>query len=556
VVKLLQQVWSLTPNFNIPIMGNILSKEKHMYRILNIIKREIARAALLLLLACAIQIGALPLSNIPSAEAGEGTIIMARGVDADNLDPHLATTTQSGQINSLIFDTLVTLDEKTRVHPGLAEAWEISSDGRSYTFTIRKGIKCHDGSTFDANSVKWNFDRIANPETNSPSLANWGNFVGSSVSGNKITLKLDNPFGPLLTKAGSMAFELICPSSLSGAKYVPIGTGPWKFVSWVRNDRIKLERYEGYKNFHPMVKNPGAPYEKYLEVRVIPEPIARMAALQTGEIHLTEPALEEASDLVKDPKYQIITSDYTGQQVWASFTWRFPPFDDVRVRRAVGYALDRNMYAAVAFEGLVKSSNCPIAPSFAAADQNKCAEWGQSYNIVEAKKLLAEAGYGPNNPINAVLSVHKLTGWDLMHQMMQQHLKAIGINVKIETREVAAFFDYMKTENQRTSGTPLIWTMGYSGPDPDYLHTSWSQPGFVNMGLNSDMDKMLEDQRVLTGQARNLKIQEIIKYLLSNAYAIPLVSPGWGWLMAASSNVTGFKYIHVSSMKLNDVKLL
>jgi peptide/nickel transport system substrate-binding protein len=279
-----------------------------------------------------------------------------------------------------------------------------------------------------------------------------------------------------------------------------------------------------------------------------------MAALKTGEATFVEPSLEEAAALNKDPKFKVYAAKRSGQQVFAAFTWQIPPLDNPLVRQAVGYALDRAMYAEIGFEGLVQPAFCPMAPGLLASDQEQCREWGQSYDPEMAKKMLAQAGYGPEKPIDVVLSVHKLPGWDRMHQIMQQHLKAIGINAKIETREVAAFFDHMKGENKRTDGPPAIWTMGMSGVDPDYLYFLWHRPGFCNMGLNAEMDKMLEEQRTLIGDQRKQKLDEISKYLLTKAYAIPLVSPGWNWLLASPANVEGFKIGYVSALILNDVQ--
>ena len=496
----------------------------------------------------------LPLGG--QIQAKDSTIIAARGVDADILDVHFSTTTQSGQVCGLIYDNLVTLDAESNLHPGLAESWEISEDKLTYTFKIRDGLQCHDGSIFDAEAAKWNLDRLTNPKHPSPNVSSLGPISNYRVEGDKLIINHSKPYGPFLTLIGSMNLEWMCPSSVEGDSFKkPIGTGPWKFVEWVRNDHIKLERNPNYRNFHPLVKNPGPPHEKYLVIRVIPEAVARMAALQTDEVHFVEPSLEEAAKLAKDPDYTVDAAKLSGQQLWAAFTWRIPPLDDPRVRQAVGYALDRNLYAKVAFEGLVEPGLCPIAPRMFSSDQDKCAEWGQSYNPERAIELLKEAGYGPKNPINVVLSVHKLPGWDLMHQMMQQHLKAVGINAKIETREVAAFFDHMRTENHRTEGPPVIWTMGYSGPDADYIQRVWHRPGFVEMGLNEEVDRMTDEQRVLVGQERLQKLLEIHKYLLTKAYCIPLLSPGWNWLMVSRSNITGFRQVHVGTLKFNDVRL-
>jgi peptide/nickel transport system substrate-binding protein len=482
------------------------------------------------------------------------TIVIAREVDADSLDPFKTSNTQSLQVANLIYDNLLTQDEKGIIHPGLAEKWSISKDGLEYRFVIRSGIKFHDGTPLDAKAIKFNFDRAVDPATNNPSASMWGSIKSTTADGKTVIVKLSEPYGPLPSSLASFFCQIISPTSVKGNDFTPIGTGPYKFVEWVRNDHMTLVSNSSYKNFNPLVENSGEPYIKNVKIQVIPEAVARMAALKTGEITFAEPSLEEAATLAKDPNYTVYTSQYSGQQIFVAFSWKIPPLDNPDVRKAIGYALDRDAYAEIGFEGLVKPAYCPIAPGLIGSDQDLCKDWGINFNIDKAKQLLAKAGYGPNKPINVILSVHKLPGWDRMHQIMQENLKEIGVNARIETRELAAFFAHMADENKRTEGAPFIWTMGMSGNDPDYLYFLWHTPGFDNMAIGKELDFLLEEQRKLTGDARVKKINEINRYLLDNAYCIPLLSPGWNWMMASKSDVVGFKHGFITTFILNDVK--
>ena len=260
---------------------------------------------------------------------------------------------------------------------------------------------------------------------------------------------------------------MACPSTIQGSEVNPVGTGPWKFVEWVRNDRLVLERNPDYANHDPLVSNPGPPYAGRLIFRVIPEGPARMAALKTGEVTFAEPSLQDASDLVKDKAYTLYTgAGRTGQLAYVGFTAKIPPLNDVRVRRAIDYALDRDAMVDIGFNGLVKASLCPVAPGLLGYDPKKCAEWATSYDPAKAKALLKEAGFGPDHPLDLMLSVSPLQGWDESDVVMQQELKAVGINAKIEQRQFATWVDYMSVKNRETTGTPAIWTMGMSGPDP------------------------------------------------------------------------------------------
>ncbi|MAY64035.1 MAG: ABC transporter [Rhizobiales bacterium] len=508
----------------------------------------ISRKRMTLLLAAA-AIGTVTGTAIAAA----ADLSVARSVDADSLDAYKTSNTQSLQITNLIFDTLLTMDKDGSVHPGLASAWTMSDDGKTYSFTIRDNVKCHDGSSFDAAAAKASLDRAIDPATVNPSLSAWGPISGTAVEGTDLKVTLSEPYGPFTSFLTSIQASFMCPSSFASAEFKPVGTGPFKLVDWVRNDKIELEANADYKNFSPLIENPGKPHIDKLTFKVIPEAVARMAALRSGEADLVEPSLEEATDLKDDEAYKVYAAELSGQQVIAAFTWKIKPLDKPEIRKAIGMAMNRDAYASIAFEGLVNTANCPVAPNLFSTDEALCATWGVSYDQAAAKAIMEENGYTAENPLKVKLLVHKLPGWDQMHQIMQQDLAAINVQADIETREVAAFFDYMSTVNEKSDGEPAVWTMGMSGVDPDYLYFLWKRPGFVNMGLNETVDTMLEEQRKLSGDARADKIHEIEKYLMENAYAVPLLSPGWGWLMASTSKVDGFKMGFMVSLLFNDV---
>lgn len=487
------------------------------------------------------------------SSAGAVDLTVARSVDADSLDAHKASTTQSLQITNLIFDTLLSMDKDGSIHPGLASQWSMADDGKSYAFTIRDGIKCHDGSAFDAAAAKASLDRALDPATINPNLSAWGPITGSTVEGNVLKVSLSEPYGPFTSFLTSIQAAFICPSSFAEATFKPIGTGPFKLVEWTRNDSIQLEANADYKNVNPLIENPGKPHIDKLTFRVIPEAVARMAALRSGEADLVEPSLEEATDLKSDSNFKVYAAELSGQQMLAAFTWKIKPLDKPEIRKAIGMALNRDAYASIAFEGLVETADCPVAPNLFSTDEALCRTWGVTYDPAGAKAIMEAAGYTQDNPLKVKLLVHKLPGWDQMHQIMQQDLAAINVNAEIETREVAAFFDDMTKVNARTDGEPAVWTMGMSGVDPDYLYFLWKRPGFVNMGLNAEVDAMLEEQRKLSGDARAAKIHEVETYLMENAYAVPLLSPGWGWLMASHAKVDGFKMGFMVSLLFNDV---
>jgi len=493
-------------------------------------------------------LGVSAAANLTASE-----LTVARPFDADTLDPQRAAATYSLQITNLMFDTLLTMDNDGSIHPGLATDWTMADDGKAYSFTLREGVKCHDGSIFDAGAAKASLDRALDPTTLNPNRTVWGPITGTAVDGNKLKVSFSERYGPFTSFLTSMQAVFLCPSSFSAGKFKPIGTGPFKLANWTRNDSIQLEANADYRNLNPLVTNPGRPHLDKLTFKVIPEAVARMAALRSGEADMVEPSLQEANDLKGDGDFKVYASDLSGQQMFASFTWKIKPLDNTDIRRAIGMALNREAYAAIAFEGLVKSSSCPVAPNLFATDQALCSAWGERYDPEGSKTILAASGYTPDKPLKVKLVVYKGEGWDRLHEIMQQDLAAVGVQAEIETWDVAAFYGHIADVNARTDGPPAILTMGMSGVDPDYLYFLWKRPGASNLGLNAELDEMLEEQRKLSGEARAEKIHDIHKYLLTNAYAVPLISPGWGWLMASSSKVHDFRMGFMVSLLFNDV---
>ena len=492
-----------------------------------------------------------------SAWAGPGDIIFARAQDADSLDAARVSTTISLQVMTQIYENLLTLDEKGQIRGGLAESYTASPDNKTFTLKMRPGIVCHDGTPFDAKTAKWNIDRVIDPKTGSPNASSFGDIASTSVEGNTLTITLRKPYSPLPTFLANPLALMMCPATVQGSEIKPVGTGPWKFVEWVRNDRLVLERNSNYHNIDPLVSNPGTPYARRLIFRVIPEGPSRMAALKTGEVNFAEPSLQDAAALVKDKAYTVYTgAQRSGQLTYIGFTDKIAPFNDPRVRRAIGYAVDRNAMVDIGFNDLVQASDCPVAAGLVGYEPKQCEAWGTSYDPDKSKALLKEAGYGPDKPLNIIMSVSPLQGMDESYIVMQQELKDVGVNAKIETRQFATWVDYMSKENQATTGTPEMWTMGMSGNDPDYLVFLFQPPGYAGQGIDDPaLQTMLTEQRALSGDARKAKILEIENYLLTKAYEVPLFSPGWFWLAASKSDVTGFKQGYMVMPIFNDVKL-
>ncbi|GAA4107204.1 hypothetical protein GCM10023067_01720 [Aminobacter aganoensis] len=522
---------------------------------LNIVNRDKQNRSRWFASFTAVAVLTTALSYGSAANAADGAIIVARALDVGTLDRDAGPGDMGNMVIRSILDPLVLLDRDASIKPGLAESWEISPDRLTYKFKIRSGLKCHDGTPFDAEAVKWNFERMARPETTGVSAIR--NLDDASVEGDVAVIRFKTRNDAFIRALGALRYGMLCPSSdKADGTFAPIGTGPWKFISWTKNDKVRLERNDDYVNHDPWIENPGAPHEKFLEFRVVPENVARIAALRSGEVNFAEPSYEQVAELRNDPNYKIWAGEHSGQFAWGAFTLKVPPLDDRRVRQAVVHAMDRKTYSEIAFEGQNSPINCPAPPNLPFIDQDLCAQWGQSYDPEKAKALLAEAGYGPNNPLKLTISVHQLPGWDLMHQIMLQNLKDVGIDATLETREASAFMADIKEQNTRTEGIPITWTWGSSGLDPlSPYEQQFVGAGQFNGGLGAEMDKLVAEARSLEGDAQGKAIQNIMQYILSEAFVYPIVSPGWQFVIATKSSTTGFVYQYLNMMNFNDVKL-
>ncbi|HWL69685.1 MAG TPA: ABC transporter substrate-binding protein [Geminicoccus sp.] len=503
--------------------------------------------------AAVVALATLTISFLNMAAATE--LSVAREFDADGLDPHRYGSTRSMQVTNLIFDTLLTMDLDGAIHPGLASTWQVSGDGKTYAFTIRDGVNCHDGTVLDATAVKASVDRAIDPATVNPNAPAWGPIKTATVSGDVVTISLSEPFAPFLSFLTSIPSAIVCPASVSGDQFWPVGTGPFKLVSWRRDDRIELAANPDYRNFNPLIENPGRPHIDRLTLRVIPDAVARMAALRSGEVDMAEPSLEEAGYLDTDPDIRLYAAERSGELVFTGYTWKIPPFDDPEIRMAIAMALNRDAYRDIAFAGLTNVIDCAVAAGLFAYDPKQCATWRPPYDPERARAILTKSGYGPENPLAIRLLGPRRDGWVGMYQIMQQDLAEVGITAEIDAREPTAFLEMLASSNTASDGQPALWTFGISGVDPNYLYFVWKRPGFVNMGIDGELDALLEQQRHLSGDARAAKIHEVERYLLENSFMIPLLSPGWSWLMAHGSHVEGFKMGFMASQYFNDVRV-
>ena len=362
-----------------------------------------------------------------------GSLTIAQGVEPPGLDPTTATSAAIPRVvYSNILEGLVKIDRNGKIVLALAKGHKISKDGREYTFVLQKGVKFHDGKPFDAEDVKFTFDRLMDPKTGTAHPEYYKDIDSVQVvDSHTIKIKLKNVNSMFLFNLARPDSIIINSQTVDKLKSAPVGTGPFKFVEWVRGTHITMAKFEDYYR-------KGIPYLDRVTFKFIGDPSAQIASLRAGDIDVIaiDVSAENALLLEKDPKFKVLNG-YTTNEVILSTNNSRKPFTDVKVRRAMAYAIDRSALIKGAMSGYgvpIGSHMDPGNPYYIDLTS------AYPYNPQKAKQLLAEAGY-PNG-FEAVIKlperyVYARRTGEIVADMLSQ----VGIKLKIELTEWGQWID-------------------------------------------------------------------------------------------------------------------
>ncbi|MAY87695.1 MAG: ABC transporter substrate-binding protein [Pseudooceanicola sp.] len=328
--------------------------------------------------------GALAISAGTGAALAQGEITVAIQLEPPHLDP---TSAAAGAIDSVvyanIFEGLTRFASDGSIIPGLAESWEISEDGTTYTFTLHDGVMFHDGTTMDAEDVKFSLDRArAEDSTNAQKALFAGIQSVDVVDPTTVKVTLGAPDGSFLFNMAWGDAVIVAPESIENIKSTPIGTGAFKFVNWTQGDSVGMEKNPDYW---------GTPAKlDKATIKFISDPTAAFAAVMAEDIDAFAgfPAPENLPQFEADPRFQVLNGSTEGETILAMNN-KAAPFDNVKVREAVSHAIDRQAIIDGAMFGL----GTPIGTHFAPHNPAYVDLTGMSnYDPEKAKALLAEAG--------------------------------------------------------------------------------------------------------------------------------------------------------------------
>ena len=432
----------------------------------------------------------------------------------------------SGQrmLNSAASHALNLSADSRRIVPGLAESWAISKDGLKYTFKLRKGVSFHDGTPLNAEAVKFSIERQIIPEHPFNKLGKYpfaNYFFGNvkaveAVDPQTVEFILKEPRASFLAVLTAGAASIVSPTAVRklGVDYplTPVGTGPFKFVAWDRGQRVVLEKNAGYWK-HP-VKIDRVIY------RPIVEGQARLTELLTGALDLiVDTPPDFVPQLESNPKVMVLKQ--VGVHVWyLGINNQKKPFDDKRVRQALNYAVNKEALVRDVLKGTGSFSRGPVLPNTWGAD---AALKAYPYDPERAKKLLAEAGY-PSGFSTTLWVPESGSGMQLpvaMSTVIQSNLKAVGVNVALQTMEWGAYLAKLRTKEQDLFA--LSWMAGNEDPDLvmyPLLHSSQWTPNGPNRALykNEKYDELLHQARLTTDQKKRAELyREAQRILVDDA---------------------------------------
>jgi peptide/nickel transport system substrate-binding protein len=359
-----------------------------------------------------------------SAWANTG-ITVALQLEPPHLDP---TSAAAGAIDSVlysnVFEGLTRFMADGSVVPGLAESWEISGDGLTYTFTLRSGVTFHDGTTFDAGDVKFSLDRArAEDSTNAQKALYAGISDVTVVDDTTVQMTLAEPNGNLLFNLAWGDAVIVAPESIEGIKQMPIGTGAFKFVNWVQGDKIELARNDAYWGTAPALET--------ATFKFISDPTAAFASVMAQDVDVFAgfPAPENLPQFEADPRFQVLVGSSEGETILSTNN-KMPPFDNVKVREAVAHAIDRQAI----IDGAMFGYGTPIGTHFAPHNPDYVdLTAGSQYDPDRAKALLSEAGLADGFETTLHLpppSYARRGGEIIAAQLAEVGIKAEIINVE------------------------------------------------------------------------------------------------------------------------------
>jgi peptide/nickel transport system substrate-binding protein len=465
------------------------------------------------LLAIAALAAAVVLPPVDAAAQNRSRLVLGMPLEPSHLDPTAGAAAAIDEVTyANLFEGLTRIDAKGDVVPGLAESWQVSDDGLTYRFTLRRDVKFHDGSDFDSADVEFALDRARGADSVN---AQKGYFAPidsiETPDPHTVAIRLKRPDGLFLFNMGQGDAVIVAAESAGTNKQTPIGTGPFKFDRWVAGDRVVLVR-------NPAFRDSTQPRLDQVTFRFISDPAAQLNALRGGDVDsFPNFGATEALDLFKtDSQFQVAVGTTEGETVLALNNGR-KPFNDIRVRRAISHAINRSDV----IDGATFGYGTPIGSHFAPHRAGYVDLTGHyPHDLGRARALLAEAGYPQG--FQATIRLPPPAYARRSGEIIAAQLAQVGIRLTIEPMEWAPWLeqvfrgrDYDMTVVAHVE--PLDIGI-YNRPD---YYFNYHSDRFA--ALMDELDRTLDPTRraALYGDAQRILADDAV-----NAFLFQLPKPG------------------------------
>jgi peptide/nickel transport system substrate-binding protein len=482
----------------------------------------------------------------PPPEVPTGTLVRALTTFPNSLDHPQTAERQASTTSWQLYDSLVWFGEGGKIIPQLAESWEVSEDGTEYTFHLREDVLFHNGEPFNADAVVFNWERAANGDFEYSNLWQSATAV-EAVDEYTVKITLESPDALFL---GTVAdnWAMIPPGYFEevgqeGFEEHPMGTGPYKFVEWVKGDHITLEANEEYWG--------GMPKIKTVIYRPIPESSTRVAAIQTGEVDIvTRLSSEEAQSLLGVENVQVIK--YPVERVYYIAFNNLTsgvgqPTEDPLVRQAMNYAVDVDTIIDALFDGFAE----PASGYVVAGELGYGNVEPFGYDPDKARELLAEAGYPDGFSMDMACPAGAYTHFEEVCEAIVGYLGEVGIEVNLEIMESGQYWDLEAAKElpplfgdswSATGGEAFRRLLGALG-GMDSSYSAWSDP---------EIDRLLEKIQATADQDERAAVYEELQvYMQENPPFIYLYQPVA--FEAINSRVQGYNPLPFEGYDLVDV---
>ncbi|MDZ7794503.1 MAG: ABC transporter substrate-binding protein [Spirochaetia bacterium] len=516
--------------------------------------KKFLRACVLTTVMLSLSIGAVFAGGqSEKAEDSEKTFIVARSTDAQTLDAGYAWS--EGEIDLMfhLYDGLVRFkNDQLEVEPALATSWNRSDDGLVWTFNLREGVKFHDGTDFNAEVVRFSFMRLIDQDHEFYGLGDYSYFdylLSEVIEDIKVVdtytveFQLKNKFAPFLTYMG---YYSQFPVSMAAVKEKgeefyrnPVGTGPFEFVEWKKDEYIVLKRNENYWGEKPTV-------DKVIW-KVVPDISTRFLELQSGQVHAIKGLAPNQIESVKGNDKMVLHQVPGANIFHMVFNNTMPPVDDVRVRQAIAYGIDLEKLVKGVYEGLGTVASTSLPPTvFGHADNIE----HYPYDPQKARELLKEAGYADGLDITLNTFIHArpyVANPVDSAEVIKDDLAKVGINVNIESNEWGTHSDLMNNYKHQ-----MAFSGWYDVPYPSNFmktmlmegaNTNWKPQEMVDLVQKaiSTYDRVEQEQAYLEMQA--IEHEQVP--------ALPIAHNDY--TAASAAGVTGFELDVIGTVRAHEV---